>query len=182
MVSKAVDVEAVAADIEYMQRRLIECGATVVGFTLPDLAGVMPLGRIIASRVDRLNAALRRVSESTGAILVDFTVHSVASDRRLWHEDRLHANSLGHARIAAALAHALGLRGFDDSWARPLPPELTTIRRRVSSELEWVRRHLLPWAWRRLRGQSSGAGRRPKRPELRPVELFTDTDEPVEDS
>ncbi len=171
LVRPSFDAEVVAADIGYMQRKHIEAGATVLSFTLPDLGGVMPLGRLVAPRVERMNVALRRVSESTGAILVDFAAHRVASDRRLWHEDRLHANSLGHERIAAALAHALGLAGFDDSWARPLPPESKTFGRRVASELGWTRRYLLPWVWRHLQGRSTGDGCKAKRPELGPVDL-----------
>ncbi len=171
VVRPSFDPESVAADVEHMQRRLIEDGATVLSFTLPDLAGVMPLGRLVSPRVSRLNEALRRASASTGAILVDFAAYPVASDPRLWNEDRLHANALGHERIAAALAHALGLRGFDDSWARALPaqPPRTAIAR-LRRELGWVRRFLLPWLGRHLIGRSSGDGRGPKRPELREVE------------
>lgn len=172
VVRPSFDAEAIAADIEHMQSRLIEGGATVLGFTLPDLAGVMPLGRLVAPRVARLNEALRQVSASTGAILVDFAAHPVASDRRLWNEDRLHANSLGHQRIAGALAHALGLHGFDDAWARPLPPEPpATLTQTLGRELRWARRYLLPWIGRHLAGRSSGDERSPKRPELVRVEL-----------
>ena len=171
VVRSSFDEAAVASDIEFMQRSLIDAGATVLGFTLPDLAGVMPLGRLAVDRIDRLNEALRRSSESTGALLVDFAKYPVASDRRLWNEDRLHANSLGHERIAAALAQALGLPGFDGSWARPLPDESRTLAERFGGEVRWVGRYLLPWIWRRFKGRSSGDGRRAKRPELRPVDL-----------
>lgn len=170
VVRRGFDAAAVAADIERMQRSHIERGATVLGFTLPDLARVMPLGRLVASRVARMNAELRRVAAATGAILVDFAAHPVASDRRLWHEDRLHANALGHARIAAALAEALGLPGFDDAWVRPLPPESLGFGRRFAAGLGWSRRYFLPWLWRHLHGRSSGDGRRPKRPVLQPFE------------
>src|SRR3954470_5436788 len=39
------DASAVGRDVELMQRRLVESGATVLGFTLPDLSIVMPLAR-----------------------------------------------------------------------------------------------------------------------------------------
>lgn len=172
VVRPSFDAETVAADLEQMQRSLIEQGATVLTFTLPDLTAVMPLGRLVASRVQRLNQLSRQVARTSGAVLVDFAAHPVASDRRLWSGDRLHANSFGHARIAAALANAAGLPGTDASWSESLPPE--TPRKRlpaIAVEVDWLRRYLLPWIWRHLNGRSSGDGRRPKRPELLEVEL-----------
>lgn len=171
VVRPSFDAAAVAADIEHMQRSLIDAGATVLGFTLPDLAGVMPVGRLVSGRVEEMNRALRRVSRSTGAILVDFADYPVASDPRLWNEDRLHANSLGHERIAAALADALGLEGFDGAWSRPLPPLSRGPVDLLASEVGWIGSYFLPWIWRRLFGRSTGNGRGPKRPELRPVAL-----------
>ena len=87
-----------------------------------------------------------------------------------WSDDRLHANSIGHARIAEALAFSLGLPGSDASWTEPLPsrPRATPLDL-VRAELAWTRRHLLPFIWRHLRGRSSGDGIRPKRPELTPL-------------
>ena len=114
------DAAQVAHDIEDMQRALIAGGATVLSFTLPDLTPLMPLARLIAPRIAALNHALARASRNTGAILVDFAAYPVATDRRLWSEDRIHANSDGHARIAEALAEALKLPGSDGSWRKPL--------------------------------------------------------------
>lgn len=162
---------AVAADVQAMQAALVAGGATVLTFTLPDPAPVMPLARPLRGRVLALNAALRAASAASGALLVDLGAHPVASDPRLWSDDRLHANSLGHARIAAALADALGLPGADDGWHRPLP---TAPRHRravlLRAELRWARRHLTPWLVRHLRGRSSGDGREPKRPVPLPLD------------
>jgi hypothetical protein len=170
VIARRFDCDAVARDVEQMQRTLIGGGATLLTFTLPDLGPVLPLARRLAPRVLALNAALREVSARTGAIVVDFAAHSVASDSRLWSDDRLHANSLGHERIAAALAYALGLPGTDSSWTEPLPARRpATFSERVAAEIDWGRRHLLPWAWRHLLGRSSGDGRTPKRPELAPA-------------
>ncbi len=170
VIARRFDADALAHDVERMQRTLIEGGATLLTFTLPDLGPVLPLARRLAPRVLALNAALREVSARTGAILVDFAAHPVASDPRLWSDDRLHANGLGHERIAAALAHALGLRGSDASWAEPLPVRPpATLAERLGAEIHWGRRHLLPWAWRHLQGRSSGDGRTAKRPELTEV-------------
>lgn len=176
VVAREFDADAVAADVDAMQRALIGAGATVLTFTLPDLATVMPVTLLrvwqrIAPRLRELNRRLREVAAANGAILVDFERHPVAGDPRLWSDDRLHANSEGHARIAAALAHALGLPGSDESWQRPLPSVAAPTRRaRLYRELDWSRRHFLPWLWRHAHGRSSGDGRLPKRPDLRPVE------------
>jgi lysophospholipase L1-like esterase len=164
------DPARVAADIEHMQGTLVAGGATVLSFTLPDLTPLMPLARLIAPRIAALNAALARASRNSGAILVDFAAYPVATDARLWSEDRIHANSAGHARIAEALAHALGLPGSDERWRLPFPTPLRPIRReRCAAELRWVRRHLLPWLWAGVLGRSSADGRSPKRPVLTPV-------------
>jgi len=167
VVKPRFDADAVGADIEYMQRRLVERGATVLSFTLPDLSIVMPIARPIAGRVRALNDAIRRASSASGAFLVDLAQHPVGSDPRLWGEDRLHANSVGHERIAAALARALQLPGTDDGWSRSCETEWSpSWRETIAAELRWQRRYFLPWVWRHWRGKSSGDGRGPKRPEL----------------
>jgi lysophospholipase L1-like esterase len=164
------DADAVARDLEHMQRRLIGGGATVLGFTLPDLSRVLPLARPIAARVRRLNDALRNAAAASGAILVDFARHPVGSDPRLWSPDRLHANAAGHARIAAALAWAIGMPGSDDSWSKPLPAALPrSWREKLAAEVHWGYDYFLPWVWRHLRGRSSGDDRGAKQPNLAPV-------------
>ncbi|HEX9984327.1 MAG TPA: SGNH/GDSL hydrolase family protein [Thermoanaerobaculia bacterium] len=162
--------EPFGAELEAMQSALTGTGATVLTFTLPDLTPIMPFARILGNRVEILNETIREACRRSGAILCDLARYPVASDPRLWSDDRLHANSLGHARIAEALAHHLGLPGSDASWADPLPgrPE-PTFGDVVRGELAWGRNHLLPWIWRHLRGKSSGDGRSAKRPVLAPV-------------
>jgi lysophospholipase L1-like esterase len=164
--------EAVAfgEDLEAMQSALVGIGATVITFTLPDLRDVMPFARILGARVLLLNEKIRAACANSGAILCDLAAYPVASDPRVWSDDRLHANSAGHARIADALAYHLGIPGADASWTEPLPqrPRSTALEL-VRAELAWGRRHLLPWIGRHLRGISSGDGRQAKRPELTPV-------------
>ena len=165
--ARRFDAAAVAADVERLQATLVGAGATVLTFTLPDLTPVMPLARGLAPRVRALNAAIRAACAHTGATLLDFAAYPVASDPRLWSDDRLHANAAGHARVAAALAHALGLPGCDESWRQPLPPRGShRAAAWLAAELRWGRRHLLPWIWQHLRGRSSSDGQGPKRPAL----------------
>ncbi len=164
------DPNGVGRDVLHMHRALIGGGATLITFTLPDLTPVMPVARLVERRVLALNDALREASARSGAILVDIARHPVASDPRLWSEDRLHANALGHARIAEALAHGLGLSGADDRWAEPLPPMKPTGRGgRWAAEVSCSRKYLVPWIWRAVLRRSSGEGLGPKRPGLEPM-------------
>lgn len=164
------DPNVFAGDLFAMQSALVEQGATVMTFTLPDLRPVMPLAKILGDRVLVLNDAIRATCANSGAILCDLAAHPIASDPRLWSDDRLHANSLGHARVADALAYFLGLPGTDTSWADPLPGRpRTTFMDVIRAETAWGKKHLLPWIWRHLRGRSSGDGITAKRPRLEPV-------------
>ncbi|MEU7875480.1 SGNH/GDSL hydrolase family protein [Dactylosporangium sp. NPDC049140] len=166
------DVAAVAADIQAMQEALVASGTTVLTFTLPDPAPVMPIAKPLRGRVLALNEAIRKTTADSGAILLDLGAYPVASDPRLWSDDRLHANSAGHERIGHALAYALGLPGFDDSWNKSLPPPVRRPRHQsITAELAWIRRHMLPWAGRHLLGRSSGDNRECKRATPTPVEL-----------
>ncbi|MBX9928464.1 MAG: SGNH/GDSL hydrolase family protein, partial [Gemmatimonadaceae bacterium] len=118
---RRVDLDGVAHELGTMQRALRGLGATVLTITVPDLSAVTPLGALVRDRVLALNARLRATAEETGTLMVDLAAHPVTGDPRLWSEDRLHANSEGHRRIASALAARLGLAGAGDEWALPLP-------------------------------------------------------------
>lgn len=164
------DADRVAADIEHMQRALIGSGATVLTFTLPDLAPVMPLARLISPRIAALNRRLIQVSHRTGTLLANFADHAVATDARLWSDDRIHANSAGHARMAEGLAQALQLPGSNDAWRQPLPVQPTPSRGQWwAAELRWLQRYFLPWLGRELFCRAPVKGPGPKRPALAPV-------------
>ena len=166
------DINAYQRDVEYMQRALIAQGATVLTFTLPDLSSVNASAAMARARVESMNAALREVSADTGTIVVDLAGHALASDKRLWSVDRLHANALGHARIAAALADAIRLPGSDASWSIPLERgEPISARDQWAEHWYWTRQYFFPWLMRRLRGRSSSDGVVCKRPALTPVIL-----------
>jgi lysophospholipase L1-like esterase len=165
--SRRFDPKTFHDDLYAMQSALAGAGATVLTFTLPDLTPVMPFARVLGNRVALLNDAIRDACARSGAILCDLAAYPVASDPRLWSDDRLHANSLGHERIAEALAYHLGLPGTSAAWSDPLPDRpRPTAMDLVRAELAWGRNHLLPWMWRHLRGISSGDGRSCKFPEL----------------
>jgi len=160
------DVQGVLADMHELQQAFAATGAVVLTFTLPDLTPLLPLARLIAPRIRALNEGVRRVCADTGARLVDFAAYPIATDSRLWSGDRLHANAAGHARIAAALAEALGLPGSSSTWSEPLPaPPPAPPWRRLHEEAAWARRHLLPWVWRFARREA------PYRPPARIITL-----------
>ncbi|HEY6692777.1 MAG TPA: SGNH/GDSL hydrolase family protein [Solirubrobacteraceae bacterium] len=171
LLHRRYDPNMTAGHLEAMLRDLRGAGATVMTFTLPDLSSVVPLARIVRARLAGYNEAIRAAGEASGAIVVDIAAEPVSIDPRLWSRDRLHAGPLGHERIAAALAHTLGVDGADRSWAAPLP---AAVRRPphalVTAELIWVQRYFTPWLVRRIRGRSSGDGRTAKRPALAPID------------
>src|SRR4051812_46960876 len=164
MLRRDCDTRTVIGHLDAMIGALRGAGAEVLTFTLPDPVPINPIAKSAATRLRHLNAAIRDLSAAHGARLVDLEAHPVASDRRLWDLDRLHANSFGHERIAAAAAEALGLDGADSSWTTAFPEPLTP-RSRVSHAV-WAGRYLAPWVLRRLRGVSSGDGITAKRPGL----------------
>lgn len=164
------DAEEVAGHVEEMFAAFTAAGARVLTVTVPDLTAIAPLARPLAPRLADLNDRVRAAAARHGVTVAEIAAQPVATDPRLWTADRLHVSPLGHARIAAALAQAVGLPGSDDSWTLPLPPRALPGRLRAAeAELRWAAGFLGPWLGRRLRGRSSGDGRTAKRPELLPL-------------
>lgn len=152
-----------------MYRRLRGSGAQVLTFTMPDMRRVAPLTFALRSRIEYLNDVVREAGTSYGAIVVDFAAEPFAGHPALWHDDRLHSNTEGHRRIAAALAQAYGLDAED--WRSELPETAAagTVRI-IGREAMWIASHLTPWMWGRLRGHEFATGGRCKRPDLLPVD------------
>jgi lysophospholipase L1-like esterase len=170
LVQPGFDAAAVANELEEMFAALSASGARVVTFTFPDIAKIAPLVRRLRPRLLDFNDRIRQAADKHGVTVVDSFAYPVTWDPRLLSTDRIHATPLGHATIAAAAAHALGLPGSDGDWRLPLPHLARPAPwRQVSREIHWLGTFLGPWAWRRLRGRSSGDGRTAKRPALLPV-------------
>ena len=152
-----------------MYGRLHDSGARVLTFTMPDMTRVAPLSFALRPRIEYLNEVVREAGATYGTVVVDFAAEPVAGHPALWHDDRLHANSEGHRRIAAALAQAYGLPAED--W-RGEPGESAAAGklRLVGREAAWIASHLTPWLWGRLRGEEFATGGRCKRPDLLPVD------------
>ena len=164
---RTVDIDKIAGEIDAMARGLREAGADLIIVTLPDPVRVNPLARIAARHVVALNERIRAIADTHRAYVVDLEAHKVASDPRLWHVDRLHANPEGHRRIAAAAAELLGVPGATHSWAEDFESDLAWRRhQRLIAHAVWAHVYFRPWLMRRLRGRSSGDGRVAKRPRL----------------
>jgi GDSL-like Lipase/Acylhydrolase family len=161
------DVDEVMGYVDTMLRASREAGATVLTFTFGDPVPVNPYARVLTKRLNALNERVRASAARYDAVLVDFAREPIVSDARFWCEDRLHANTEGHKRIAAAAAEALGVPVEGPRWNEPLPAMARRRRREyIAGEIEWARRHLAPWVGRRFRNESSGDGVEPKLPEL----------------
>ncbi|WP_393054784.1 SGNH/GDSL hydrolase family protein [Streptomyces sp. LN549] len=166
------DAGEVVGHMEEMFAALTAAGAQVATLTFPDVGKVAPAARPLRSRVADLNTHIRAAAARHGVAVAEIDLHPVATDARLWSVDRLHTSPVGHARIAAAVAQAVGLPGSDDAWTHPLPPQaLPKGLRSAGAELRWAAAFLGPWLGRRLRGRSSGDGRAAKRPQLLPLSV-----------
>jgi lysophospholipase L1-like esterase len=162
------DRDALRDDLFAIHARLAATGAQVLTFTMPDMARVAPLAVVLRRRLQFLNSITLQCRERYGSIVVDLASVPAASHPALWHTDRLHGNSEGHRRIAAALAEAVGYEVAD--WRAEPPPVPKASGVRVAlNEVAWVGSHLFPWAWELVRGQSSSDGVTCKRPNLLPV-------------
>ncbi|WP_019548841.1 SGNH/GDSL hydrolase family protein [Streptomyces sulphureus] len=120
-------------------------------------------------RMERLFDVIDELGERYGALVVDLYSGNPLGDDRLWADDRLHLTDEGHRRVAEAVWQRLG-HAPESDWRAPLPPaEPAKWLQQRGADLRFAKVHLLPWIGRRLTGRSSGDGREPKRPELRPL-------------
>jgi lysophospholipase L1-like esterase len=152
------DATAVAGHLESMFEALTGAGLLV------------PAARGLTRRAQDFNARVREAAHRHGVTLVDLSVYPMCTDPRLWSADRLHLNTLGHTRLAAAVAHALDLPDSYDLRTNSLDPQRKPSPwRRAGVELRWAVSFAGPWLLRRALGKSSGDGRTAKRPTLAPA-------------
>jgi lysophospholipase L1-like esterase len=155
------------ADMALLHERLAQSGATVVTTTFPDIARIVPVGRILTSRMLRMNNGIATAADRYGFRLVDLYHAPSMSQPDTWSDDRVHGSTKGHILFAAAAAEALNLPSSNHDWAQPGPAAVEeTPRSRAHSQLLWTKNMLAPWLWHHARSKSSGDGRLPKRPQL----------------
>lgn len=157
-------------DLDILHAALAASGATVVITTFPDISRILPAGRLLSARVQRINEVIRAAATRHGLHLVDLYSAPSMIDPDTWSPDRVHGSPQGHQLFADAAAEALRLPGSDHSWATARPDVVFPgLRSRMYSQALWAQNMLMPWIWRHLRGRSAANGRGPKRPVLRPV-------------
>ncbi|RDH76508.1 SGNH/GDSL hydrolase family protein [Mycolicibacterium moriokaense] len=155
------------ADLDLLYERLAESGATVVTTTFPDIARIVPIGRVLTTRVLQTNDAIAAAADRHGFKLVDLYHAPSMTQSDVWSDDRVHGSTKGHILFAAAAAEALDLPGSNHDWASAgASVKQPTMRTRAYSQLLWTKNMLAPWMWHHARGISSGDGREPKRPRL----------------
>lgn len=158
------------ADLESMYAALAESGATIVTTTFPNVVQFLPLGRLVARRLLRINNAITAAADRYEFKLVDLYNAASMRDSATWDIDRVHASTKGHILFAAAVAEALNLPNSSHDWAEASGNHAQVpFGVRSYEQLRWMREIFMPWVWRWLRGKSSADGRVPKRPRLEPV-------------
>lgn len=158
------------ADLDTLHTRLARSGATVVTTTFPDLGQLLPVGRVLTARVERINDEIRSAAERHGFRLVDLYDAPSMADPETWSPDRIHGSTEGHILFAAAAAEALDLPGSNHDWAQADGgSRRPSLRARAHSQVLWTHNMFMPWLWRHVRGRSAGDGRIPKRPRLEAV-------------
>ncbi|MCV7229160.1 SGNH/GDSL hydrolase family protein [Mycolicibacterium komossense] len=162
--------ERALLQLDVLHERLAASGAAVVTTTFPNVAKTLPVGRLLAARIIRINTAIRSAATQYGFHLVDLYTAPSMIERDTWSTDRMHASTKGHILFAAAAAEALGLPGSSHDWAQAAGAGAAPgPGARAFAQLQWTRNMLAPWIWRHLRGRSAGDGRAPKRPVLHGV-------------
>jgi lysophospholipase L1-like esterase len=154
-------------ELDELHMQLAASGATIVTTTFPDVARMLPVGRVIAPRIEQINEEIRSAAGRHGFRLVDLYAAASMTDPATWSHDRVHGSIRGHVLFAAAAAEALELPGSNHDWAWLDGPALwPSLGSQAYSQVLWTQNMLMSWLWRHVRGRSDGDGRNPKRPQL----------------
>lgn len=156
------DPDDVSARLDSAVARLRRDGATVVLFAAPDVGTTPVLGRV-RGRAAIYNENVRAIALRHDAAIADMWALRPLADPRMWAGDRLHFSPVGHHTIAAMVLDSLSV-SHDLAPFIPEPLPAVSWRKARVDDIGWAREHLVPWVVRRIRHQSSGDNREPKRP------------------
>lgn len=165
-----VSVASTADRLVAAAREAEAAGIRVAIISGADPTRHLPLGPVFKARGDELAAAVRERLAGSETVFIDNWSDAALTDLRYWSVDRLHLNSLGHARVAGNVLAGLGVEVPEAAHAPHAPGAAVDDIARPRTAEYW-RQYVLPWIGRRLTGRSSGDGRVAKRPTLLPVEL-----------
>jgi lysophospholipase L1-like esterase len=160
LMALAVDTDAVMARYAEGLKVLRQTGAIVLAFTAPDL-GAKPLFRGLRGRAGIYNELLRTITDDLGIGLIDFWRFDEFRDPLLWDSDRVHLSPLGHEVMAARVLEALPSGGGRTAPAPNFVPAPTSGAD-LYTNVRWAMSFAAPWAFRRLRRMTPGAGLEPK--------------------
>lgn len=156
LVSRGADPIALARGLERAVQALRSQGIDVllVSIMLPKRVAAM----LFARRVAVYNSEMRRIAAETGAMLLDLESLPAITELPMWADDKVHLRSRGHRFLAYRAAEALGVPHADELG------QLDTAFHDDDDTMPggWLRRDVLPWLWRRLRGKTAGDGLLPK--------------------
>jgi phosphatidylinositol alpha 1,6-mannosyltransferase len=157
LVGRGADPRELARQLEVGVRalRASGCGVLLVTPFLPRRRASV----LFARRFAAFNSELRRIAVDTGARLLDLEAHPKIGDLDMWGADRVHLRSRGHRFLAYRAAEALGV---PDAEALADLDATLHIDDDESAGPGWLRRHALPWVWRRMHGRTAGDGRSAK--------------------
>ncbi|MBB2976044.1 phosphatidylinositol alpha 1,6-mannosyltransferase [Microbacterium endophyticum] len=151
LVRRRVDVKALADEFERGVEALRVTGADVLLVTafLPRRRA----SRFLAPRFAAFNTHLRRIAQTHGCRLLDLDALPEISGLEMWADDRVHLRSSGHRFVAYRAAEALGVPD-----AEALGDLEAALHDDEPSSAGWIKRDVLPWMWRRVRGRTAGDG------------------------
>jgi lysophospholipase L1-like esterase len=161
--------EAVAERFRRAIHRIRDEGIHVLMLSGANPTDHLPLGKVFDARGARLTHQLRDLAQLDGVTFVDNFGDRTLRDIRYWSPDKLHLNSLGHAKVASNVLTALGVP-VPDEWG-VAEVAAAPAGQRSRNTATYYREYVLPWVGRRLTGRSSGDGRTAKRPALETVAL-----------
>src|SRR5690554_450990 len=118
VIRPGTDPDEIALRFEAAVQQLSRDRATVVLFTGVDVR-FSPVFRSLRGKVAIYNENIRIIAKRYDCIVADMWALSKVQDPRMWADDRLHLNPLGHHTVARMLLEALGV----ENELKPLEPE-----------------------------------------------------------
>lgn len=150
-----------------MLGRIVDMNDQVIVFAGFDPRKRIPMTGGPGERAHAYNECIRRSASMLGVSVVDLWSLPRLYEDRMWAPDRLHLSSDGHALVAAAFLTSLGRSTTFEDLAED-PDAEHSPRGWIAARAEdarWLIQDVAPWAYRGMRGRSSGDGQEPKFPD-----------------